>query len=241
MDMLTSLIMDDPVPMRPLVTVSYAQTLDGRLATVGGSSRWISSDDSLRFTHKLRASHDAVIVGAGTARRDDPELTVRHGIEGDDPLRVVVDSSLETPPSAKVLTLGAAKGTILAATEMASDERNDELAALGTKILRLPGDSDGRVDLHSLMAELRRFGVETAMVEGGATLITSLLRERIVDRVAVCIAPKILGRGIEAVGDLGIHDLDRCVALENVSLTTYGPDIILEADLEYCDDAEESE
>lgn len=220
--------------MRPLITVSYAQTLDGRLATVGGSSRWISSDESLRFAHKLRASHDAVIVGSGTARRDDPELTVRH-VEGEDPIRVIVDCSLRTPPSAKVLADGAAKGTILAATEKAPDERRDELSALGAKVLRLPGDSDGRVDLHSLMAELHRLGIETAMVEGGATLITSLLRERIVDRVAICIAPKILGRGIEAVGDLGIHDLDRCVALENVSLTTCGPDIVLEADLEYCD------
>ncbi len=232
--MLTSWIMDDPTPMRPLITVSYAQTLDGRLATVGGSSRWISSDESLRFAHKLRASHDAVIVGCGTARRDDPELTVRH-VEGENPIRVVVDCSLRTPPSAKVLADGAAKGTILAATEKASEESCEEASSLGAKVLRLPSDADGRVDLHSLMAELHRLGVETAMVEGGATLITSLLRERIVDRVAICIAPKILGRGIEAVGDLGIHDLDRCVALENVSLTQYGPDIVLEADLEYCD------
>ncbi len=234
--MLTSRIMDDPVPMRPLVTVSYAQTLDGRLATVGGSSRWISADESLRFAHKLRASHDAVIVGSGTARRDDPRLTVRHGIKGEDPIRVVVDSSLKTPPSAKVLAAGAAENTILAATEKAPRERCGELSALGAKVLRLPGGSEGRVDLHSLMAELHGLGVETAMVEGGATLITSLLRVRLVDRVAICIAPKILGRGIEAVGDLGIHDLDRCVALENVSLTQYGPDIVLEADLEYCDE-----
>lgn len=226
--------------MRPLVTVSYAQTLDGRLATVGGSSRWISADDSLRFAHKLRASHNAVIVGAGTARRDDPELTVRHGIEGDNPIRVVIDSSLRTPPSAKVLANGAAKGTILAATKKAPDERRDELSALGAKILRLPTDADGQVCLPSLMAELHRLGIASAMVEGGATLITALLRNRLVDRVAICIAPKILGRGIEAVGDLGIHDLDRCVALENVSISTYGPDIVLEADLEYCDDEEES-
>lgn len=214
--------------------MSYAQTLDGRLATVGGSSRWISSRDSLRFAHKLRARHDAVIVGAGTARRDDPELTVRH-VEGENPLRVVVDSSLETPPSAKVLADGAAKGTIFAATEKASDERCDEASSLGAKVLRLPSGPDGRVCLPSLMAELHGLGVESAMVEGGATLITALLRERLVDRVAVCIAPKILGRGIEAIGDLGIHDLDRCVALKDISITQYGPDIVLEGDLEYCD------
>ncbi len=222
--------------MRPLVTVSYAQTLDGRLATSNGSSRWISANDSLRFAHKLRASHDAVVVGAKTVRRDDPRLTVRHNVEGEDPIRVVTDSLLRTSLSAKVLANGAAEGTILAATENAPDERYEEVSALGAKILRLPGDPDGGVHLRSLMAELHRLGVASAMVEGGATLITALLRERLVDRIAVCIAPKILGRGIEAVGDLGIHDLERCVVLENISLTTYGPDIVLEADLAYCDE-----
>src|SRR3712207_4024061 len=106
----------------PTVTVSYAQTLDGRLATADGSSRWISSPDSLRFAHRLRAEHDAVAVGAGTACNDDPRLTVRL-VPGDDPLRVVVDSSLRTPLSAAVLSGGAAKGTVLAVTDRAPRRR----------------------------------------------------------------------------------------------------------------------
>lgn len=220
---------------RPTVTVSYAQTLDGRLATVGGSSRWISSPDSLRFAHELRAGHDAVIVGSGTARRDDPLLTVRHGVKGDDPVRVIVDSALSTPLSAKVLAAGAAKGTILAVTENAPEARRREVSFLGAKALRLPEDGNGKVDLGAMLDELVKFGVQSAMVEGGATLITSLLRERLVDRVAVCVAPKILGRGIEAVGDLDIRDLDRCVTLKNPTVSQCGPDVILEGDLEYCD------
>src|SRR5215210_9334610 len=103
---------------RPTVTVSYAQTLDGRLATLGGSSRWISCPESLRFAHTLRSEHDAVMVGAGTACKDDPRLTVRL-VPGKDPLRVIVDSALRTPLASAVLANGAANGTILAVTRRA--------------------------------------------------------------------------------------------------------------------------
>src|SRR5829696_7545738 len=203
--------------VRPTVTVSYAQTLDGRLATVNGSSRWISSPDSLRFAHQLRAEHDAVAVGAGTACNDDPRLTVRL-VPGEDPLRVVVDSALRTPLSAAVLANGAAKGTALAAT-----------------VLRLPASGKGRVDLDALLSGLHSLGVRSVMVEGGAALITSFLCERLVDRIAVCIAPKILGSGIEAVGDLGICDLTDSLTLVDTSVTPYGVDLVLDSRLEYPD------
>jgi 5-amino-6-(5-phosphoribosylamino)uracil reductase/diaminohydroxyphosphoribosylaminopyrimidine deaminase/5-amino-6-(5-phosphoribosylamino)uracil reductase len=219
---------------RPTITVSYAQTLDGRLATAGGSSRWISSPESLRFAHTLRAEHDAVVVGAGTACKDDPRLTVRL-VPGDDPLRVVVDSSFRTPLSAAVLANGAAKGTVLAVTERASDERCAEALSLGATVLKLPADAAGRVDLHALGSELHALGVRSVMVEGGAALITSFLGERLVDRLAVCIAPKILGRGIEAVGDLGICDLTDSLVLADTSVTPCGVDFILDSRVEYPD------
>ncbi len=218
--------------MRPTVTVSYAQTLDGRLATSSGSSRWISSPESLRFAHALRAEHDAIAVGAGTACNDDPRLTVRLAA-GDDPLRVVVDGSLRTPLSAAVLADGAAKGTVLAVTERAPRERREQAASLGATVLELPVNGAGRVDLRALMSELHAMGVRSVMVEGGAALITSLLCERLVDRLTVCIAPKILGRGIEAVGDLGICDLERSLVLNDTSVTTYGADIVLDSRVGY--------
>jgi diaminohydroxyphosphoribosylaminopyrimidine deaminase/5-amino-6-(5-phosphoribosylamino)uracil reductase len=222
------------VIVRPSVTVSYAQTLDGRLAAANGSSRWISAPESLRFAHQLRAEHDAVAVGAGTACRDDPRLTVRL-VPGDDPLRVVVDSSLRTPLSAAVFANGAAKGTVLAVTERAPEKRCEEALSLGATVLKLPADAAGRVDLRALLSELYSLGVRSVMVEGGAALITAFLCERLVDRLAVCIAPKILGRGIEAVGDLGIHDLTDSLILADTSVSPYGVDIVLESRVEYPD------
>jgi diaminohydroxyphosphoribosylaminopyrimidine deaminase / 5-amino-6-(5-phosphoribosylamino)uracil reductase len=217
---------------RPTVTVSYAQTLDGRLATASGGSRWISSPESLRFAHQLRAQHDAVAVGAGTACNDDPRLTVRL-VPGEDPLRVVVDSSLRTPLSAAVLADGAARGTVLAVTERAPAGRCDEASSLGATVLRLPADAAGRVDLVALLSGLHSLGVRSLMVEGGAALITSFLCERLVDRLAVCIAPKILGSGIEAVGDLGIYELADSLTLTDTSVTPYGVDLILDSRVEY--------
>jgi diaminohydroxyphosphoribosylaminopyrimidine deaminase / 5-amino-6-(5-phosphoribosylamino)uracil reductase len=220
---------------RPTVTVSYAQTLDGRLATANGSSRWISSPDSLRFAHRLRAEHDAVAVGAGTACNDDPRLTVRL-VRGEDPLRVVVDSTLRTPLTAAVLADGAAKGTVLAVTDHAPEGRCEKAESLGATVLRLPADGAGRVDLGALLSGLHALGVRSVMVEGGAALITSFLYERLVDRLAVCIAPKILGRGIEAVGDLGICDLTDSLTLADTSVTPYGVDLVLDSRVEYPDD-----
>ena len=220
--------------VRPTVTVSYAQTLDGRLATANGSSRWISAPESLRFAHQLRAEHDAVAVGAGTACKDDPRLTVRL-VPGDDPLRVVVDGSLRTPFAAAVLANGAAKGTVLAVTERAPHERCEKALSLGATVFKLPADERGRVDLRALLSELHSLGVHSLMVEGGAALITSFLCEQLVDRLAVCIAPKILGRGIEAVGDLGIYDLTDSLILADTSVTPYGVDLVLDSRVEYPD------
>jgi len=222
------------------VTVSYAQTLDGRLATASGSSRWISGPESLRFAHELRASHDAIMVGVGTVCRDDPRLTVRL-VPGRDPLRVVVDSTLRTPPAAAVLADGAAAGTVLAATERAPAERCAAMRALGATVLALPAGADGRVDLGALLAALRGRGVGSVMAEGGAGLITALLRARLVDRLAVCVAPKLLGAGIEAVGDLGIGDLARALALRDLTVTPHGVDLVIDGRVVYPDRAEAGE
>jgi diaminohydroxyphosphoribosylaminopyrimidine deaminase/5-amino-6-(5-phosphoribosylamino)uracil reductase len=222
-----------PIP-RPIVTLSYAQTLDGRLATSTGSSQWISSPESLRFSHELRAEHDAIAVGVGTVRKDDPRLTVRLAA-GRSPLRVVVDSALRTPLTAAILAEGAAPGTVLAVTDRAPAAKRDEVRALGATVLCLSTNAEGRVDLVALLATLYQRGVGSVLVEGGAEMITALLQARLVDRLVVCLAPKILGAGIEAVGDLGIRELARALILTDTSVTPYGVDLVLDGRLEYPD------
>jgi riboflavin-specific deaminase-like protein len=217
---------------RPVVTLSYAQTLDGRLATSTGNSQWISAPESLRFSHELRAKHDAIMVGVGTACKDDPRLTVRL-VAGQNPLRVVVDSTLRIPLSAAVLTEDAAPGTVLAVTDRAPTAKRDKVRALGATVLCLPTITGGRVDLVALLAALHDRGVGSVLVEGGAGMITALLRARLVDRMVVCVAPKILGAGIEAVGDLGIRELARALTMADTSITACGVDLILDGRIEY--------
>jgi len=220
-----------PTP-RPFVTLSYAQTLDGRLAASTGSSRWISAPESLRFAHQLRAEHDAIMVGAGTVSTDDPRLTVRL-IAGPNPQRVVVDGTLRTPLSAAVLANGAAPGTVFAVTDRALTAKRDRVRALGATVLCLPTNAGGRVDLVALLAALHDRGIGSVLVEGGAGMITALLQARLVDRLAVCVAPKILGTGIEAVGDLGIVELSRTLVVTDTSVTPYGADLVLDGRVEY--------
>lgn len=217
---------------RPQVTLSYAQTLDGRLATRSGSSQWIGGPESLVFAHTLRARHDAIMVGVNTMLIDNPRLTVRH-VAGRDPLRVIVDSALRTPLTAAAMADGAAAGTLIAVTGRASAERITAAQRLGATVLVLPADDQHHVDLHALLAALHEHAIATVMVEGGAALLTALLRARLADRLAVCVAPKILGAGIEVVGDLGIASLASALHVESMAMERYGQDLILTGDLRY--------
>jgi len=223
---------------RPSVTLSFAQTLDGRIATINGNSQWISGPESLRLTHRLRSEHDAIIVGSGTVIADNPRLTVRLA-EGRDPLRVVVDSRLRIPLDASVLSAGAASGTVIAVTRHAPLARREAVERQGATVLLLQDDPDGHVDLASLLAALGDRGIASVMVEGGAGMITGFLRARLVDRLVVTVAPKVLGRGIDGVGDLGISDLARAIQLTDVTYEQFGDDIVIDGrvgDVEIDDD-----
>ena len=209
---------------RPLVTVHYAQTIDGRIASRTGDARWVSGESSLRLAHELRAAHDAVLVGIGTVLADDPKLTVRL-VPGDQPIRIVVDSALRIPLDSSVLRTVDAR-TIIATTPGASEDRAAAIRARGATVLRVSANADGRVDLHALLARLRMDGIRSLLIEGGRAVLTAALRERLVDRLTVCIAPKVIGEGIAAIGDLHIDRLRDALTFERAGFIACGGDVV---------------
>ena len=212
----------------PLVTVKFAQTLDGRIATSTGNSQWISSPASQRFAHKLRTLNDAVMVGVGTILTDDPQLTVRL-VKGRNPARIILDSRLRIPLDSKVLTNQESAPTIMAATAGADDEKIAALRQMGIEVLIIREDERGEVDLVHLLEMLGQRGISSVLVEGGAEIITSLLRLSLVDRLVVIVTPKIMGKGIEAVGELNITDVNQTLKLSFSSVHKIKEDLIIEA------------
>lgn len=214
---------------RPSVTVKIAQTLDGRIATRTGQSQWISGEAARAFAHELRACHDAVLVGIGTVLYDDPRLTVRL-VPGPDPLRVVVDTRARIPLGCNLLSHGAER-TIVFVGEGAPEAHIDQIRARGARVLMCRQDDGGRLDLGDLLARLAGEGVRSVMVEGGSGIITSLLAAGLVDRLVVSIAPKVLGAGLDAVGDLGIRGLADALVFDQLEVRRLGPDILFDGRL----------
>jgi GTP cyclohydrolase II len=214
-------------PDRPYVVLKFAQTLDGRIATVTGDARWISSEAERCVSHALRAACDGVLVGVGTVVQDDPQLTVRM-VPGASPLRFVLDSTLRLPLDAKILEPDAV--TTILTTERANRDRRRALTERRVGVELLPAGPQG-VDLPAALAALRGNGVETLLVEGGARVITSLLAAALVDRLIVSVAPTIIGKGTEAVGPLGITSVADGIRLANRSMHVVGEDVVIAGDL----------
>jgi 3,4-dihydroxy 2-butanone 4-phosphate synthase/GTP cyclohydrolase II len=186
---------------RPLVTLAWAQSIDGSLALEQGRGVLLSGPGSLALTHAVRAAHDAILVGIETVLADDPQLSVRHW-PGRSPAPIVLDSRLRTPPEARLLaTAGPGRVVRIACTAGADSSRAPALAARGADVLRLPAWTNGWVDLAALMDALGAAGVRRLMVEGGARVLTSFLRAELGDYAVVTVAPRFLG-GLAAVGTL---------------------------------------
>jgi GTP cyclohydrolase II len=213
---------------RPYVVLKYAQTLDGRTATANGDARWISGEAERRVSHAMRAACDAVMVGIGTVLRDDPRLTVRM-VPGASPIRVIVDSRLRVPAEAKILDGDAV--TIALTTARSNPARREALRQRRVRV-EIVGDGPVGVDLHAGLARLAELGIRSLLVEGGARIITSLLRDRFADRVVVALAPMLLGKGTEAVGDLGVGEVVNALRLVNPTRHSAGTDLLIAADLD---------
>lgn len=215
-------------PGKPFITLSYAQSLDGSISIDPNASVNLSNRKSHTFTHRLRACHDAILVGIGTVISDDPQLNVRL-TEGPDPQPVVVDSQLRFPLSARLLSHHKKKPWI--ATSSPKDpQKQHVLNRVGVRMERFPALENGWVNLTVLMEYLFRRGIKSVMVEGGARIITSFLRERLADQLVITIAPVIIG-GLRGVGDLGYSGNPGFFPIKNVHYQNINGDVIVRGDL----------
>jgi len=230
---------------RPFVTAKWAMTLDGKVATRSGDSRWVSGEEARRLVHQERDGCDAIVVGIGTVLTDDPALTVRldptdvhRSARAAPPLRVVFDSKARTPPESQVADARGGPRTLLFVAEGAPPDRVGRLRDRGVEIVACSGP-DGRVDVSAALGELARRGIVRILLEGGSELTEAFLREKVVNRALAFVAPKLVG-GREApspIGGLGVATMAEALPLTDVTFRTVGPDLVVEGLLiDWCDE-----
>lgn len=222
---------------RPYVTLKAGMTLDGKIATAAGESRWITGGLSRREVHRLRSEVDAVLVGIGTVLADDPSLTARVGPHlnkpaSKQPLRIIVDSALRIPMKARILSRQERAKTVVATTDSASVSRKRALLRRGIEVVTLP-KLQGKVSLSALMRELGRRGVTSLLVEGGGEINAAMLKAKLAQHVRLYVAPAFLG-GVNAKGVIGGKSparLTSALKLHNVTTRSVGIDLVVEGDL----------
>lgn len=217
----------------PFVTVKWAMSLDGKIATKIGDSRWISNEDARRYAHKLRGLSDAIVVGVGTVLADDPLLTPRYSKPRRMPLRIVVDSKGQIPLSSKIVRTAEKYPTLIATTDRCDEKRLSALRESGCDV-KIFNSSDGRVNLKSLFRYLGRQRITNVLVEGGGTLIASLFEERLVDRVFAFIAPIIIGgeKAKTSVEGQGVSLIKKALKGRFQSIRRFGDDFLIQFDFQ---------
>jgi len=212
------------VDQTPFVTLKCAISLDGKIATATGESKWITGEEARERGHRLRHEHDAVMVGIGTAIADDPQLNVRLPGEWKQPDRVVLDSSARLPLGAKLLQGG--QRVFVATTEDAPTERLDALSATGAQIVTTPAQ-DTHVDLTFLAQRLYEYGICSILIEGGAHVAGAALAAGIVDKVVFFVAPVLIGDGQNVLQGVGTNSLAEAWRLRDVQVERVGADIMI--------------
>lgn len=213
---------------RPMITLKLATSLDGRIATASGDSKWITGEQARAEAHCLRASHDAVLVGSGTALADDPALTCRlPGMEARSPVRVIADSRLRLPLSAEVVRTADKVPTWLVTGPEGDAVRRQDLLAAGVQVIEVSSDPGGRPDTRAMAAALAERGLTRVLLEGGGELATAFLRAGLIDRVAWFHAPRVVGaEGIPAVGGLRISAIADAPAFLFSKVSAAGGDVL---------------
>jgi diaminohydroxyphosphoribosylaminopyrimidine deaminase/5-amino-6-(5-phosphoribosylamino)uracil reductase len=215
----------------PFVILKVAATLDGKMATRNGDSKWISGEASRRFVHKLRDQVDGVMVGIGTVLKDDPLLTARiRG--GRDPYRIVLDSRLKVPEEAKVIGTSPSKA-IIATTELAPKDKIEKFEKRGVQVLVLDS-KEGRVNLKSCLSKLGEIGMMNLLVEGGSQVNGSFLDEGLIDKLLLFLSPRLIGdhQALGIFGGRGVFILPKAIVLKEIKTKRLGEDILLEGYLE---------
>jgi len=220
---------------RPYVTLKGAMSLDGKIATSTGDSQWISGAESLRYAHRLRHTHDAIVVGIRTAEKDDPRLTTRTGrSRAHQPIRVVLDSSGRLSPASRLFSEQGGGPVWVVVGTGCPQRAIDALGKKGARVLVLPETRPGEIDLSGLLSELASAGALTVLVEGGSRINASFFSEGLVDRIRVVLAPLVIG-GSDAIGWIGGHSPERLAdALRIPSFSVVrrlGADLLVGADL----------
>jgi diaminohydroxyphosphoribosylaminopyrimidine deaminase/5-amino-6-(5-phosphoribosylamino)uracil reductase len=211
----------------PYVTYKCAMTLDGKIATVTGDSRWVSSDASRKLVHRMRDRSDAVMVGVDTIIADDPQLTVRH-VRGRNPLRVIVDSRMRTPGSVGVLSGPMAKMTIIATTET-NPRIHRRYQQSGATVL-VCRKRDDRVDLKDLWSRLGAMGIQSILLEGGSRLAGEALACGLIDECVFFYAPKVIGSdGFSPFAMTGITGMVDAIPFTDIKVQHVGLDILVSA------------
>jgi len=213
---------------RPLVTLKFATSLDGRIATASGESQWISGPPARERAHALRASHDAIMVGTGTAVADDPQLTCRlPGLDHRSPVRVVIDRHLRIPPAARLIADAHVVPTWVLTLPSADPDRRAAFLASRVTLIDVDPDRAGQVDLAAALTALGERGITRLLVEGGAGLAAAFFRASLVDRLIWVHAPLAIGGdGIPAIAGLDLAALADAPAFERLSTETIGDDVL---------------
>ena len=212
----------------PFVTLKIAQTLDGKIATATGESKWITGKEAREAGHRLRDRNDAILAGINTVLKDNPSLTARIA-GGRDPLRVIVDSALRISLKAKVITQTSAARTIVATLASAPKDKIKKLQSAGAEIVLVKSDR-GRVDLRDLMRKLGRMDIMSVLVEGGAEIHASALKSGIVDKVVMYIAPTLMtgSDSLCSIGGVSPIKLGHAIRLKNITSRFVGQDIMVQ-------------
>lgn len=216
----------------PFCILKTAMTLDGKIATHTGESKWITNEKSREYVHEIRNKVTGIMVGVDTVIQDNPSLTTRlTNKEGNDPIRIIVDSTLRVPLEAKVLKMNSGKRTIIATTDRADDSKLKKLKKYQNVQVVVMPSKDLRVDLTYLMKWLGEQNIDSILVEGGSTLNFSMIEDGLIDKVVSFIAPKILG-GDQAktpIGGRGIANIVDAIILRDFNVSTFEEDIMIES------------